>query len=303
MVNGTTGDAVRSPNNTIPTSMIDPTALMIQNLFPLPNNRLAFLTTPSPGYSDFRHTTIPSIKIDELISSKLKLSGYYSANKTFSPENNGFTQPFSVATVQDALSQTVRVNLDDTSSPTLLLHFGAGLLHTTSPGVTPSYSGAASLYPQGAAFPDNTLSLFIGTGRFQLFPAGFFGGGGFPTGNTASFFEAPFEEDVKPTFNASVTWIKNNHTFKLGATALFEGIPTITTSRANGEFEFGQQQTADPWQANEPFQVTPVADLAMPASFWARPRASRSPRPPKVRGWACIPMRCISRTAGKSLTH
>ena len=58
---------------------------------------------------------------------------------------------------------------------------------------------------------------------------------------------------MKPTFNANATWIKNNHTFKLGATALFEGIPTMTTSRANGEFEFGQAQTADPWQFGQPF--------------------------------------------------
>ncbi len=34
---------------------------------------------------------------------------------------------------------------------------------------------------------------------------------------------------------------------------MFEGIPTITSSRANGEFEFGQQQTADPAQYGQPF--------------------------------------------------
>src|SRR6202034_3048556 len=116
-----------------PASRFDPTALLMQNLFPMPNNPAggAFFNYNVPGYSDYRHTTIPSIKIDELLSSKLKLSIFYSATKTYSPENNGFsgTQlPLSVATIQNTLAQTVRVNLDDTVTPTLLLHFGAGLL-------------------------------------------------------------------------------------------------------------------------------------------------------------------------------
>jgi len=258
VVNGVT---VATPfqGQAIPKSMMDPTALLIQNLFPQPNNPNPFspFNYLIPGFSDYRHTTIPSIKIDELISSKLKLSVYYSATKTYSPQSNGFEGqylPLSTSTVQNSLAQTVRVNLDDTVTPTLLLHFGAGLLHTTNPGVTPNYSGASSLYPQGAAFPSTNFPYLSGlvASAFGIFP-GFAGGGPFPDFNTASFFEAPFEEDVKPTFNASATWIKGNHTFKLGATALFEGIPTITTSRANGEFEFGQQQTADPAQYGQPY--------------------------------------------------
>jgi Carboxypeptidase regulatory-like domain len=249
------GSPVETPfaNNTIPKSRIDPTAAIIQSLFPLPNNPSPVFNYTIPGFSDYRHTTIPSIKIDELLSSKLKLSGYYSVTKTYSPETNGFTQPFSVATVQNSLAQTIRLNLDDTVTPTLLLHFGAGLLHTTNPSVTPTYSGASTLYPAGVPFPTKNFPYLSGLDASAFVFPGFSGGGAFPTGNTASFFEAPFEEDVKPTFNASATWIKGNHTFKLGATALFEGIPTVTTSRANGEFEFGQQQTADPWQASQPF--------------------------------------------------
>src|ERR1700722_8227427 len=71
------------PNNTIPSSRIDPTAAIIQNMIPMPNTAGVFNYT-APGYSNFRHTTIPSIKIDELLSQKMKLSGYYSATKTFS---------------------------------------------------------------------------------------------------------------------------------------------------------------------------------------------------------------------------
>ncbi len=264
VVNGST---VATPfqGNSIPKSMIDPTALLIQNMFPAPNTVGGFFNYTAPGYSDYRHTTIPSIKIDQLISSKLKLSAYYSVTKTYSPQTNGFPQAFSVLQVQDSLAQTARVNLDDTVTPTLLLHFGAGFLHTSNPSVTPTFD-QSSLYPQGVPFPGKNFPYLSGLDASSFLPAGFSGGGGFPSGNTASFYEAPSQFDIKPTFNASATWIKANHTFKLGATALFEGIPTITTSRANGEFEFAQAETADPWQYGQAFANTASSGLGY-ASF------------------------------------
>ena len=50
-----------------------------------------------------------------------------------------------------------------------------------------------------------------------------------------------------------MTWVHGNHTYKLGATALFEGIQSLNSSRADGQFAFAQQQTADPWQNGQPF--------------------------------------------------
>jgi hypothetical protein len=172
------------PGNIIPASRFDPTALLIQNLFPMPNNPAAgaFFNYNVPGYSDYRHTTIPSIKIDELLSSKLKLSGYYSATKTYSPQNNGFSGaqlPLSTLEVQNSLAQTVRLNLDDTVTPTFLLHFGAGLLHTTNPSVTPSYN-QASLFPAGVPFPGNNFPYLSGLNANSFGFSGFTGGGGFP---------------------------------------------------------------------------------------------------------------------------
>ncbi|HTR37707.1 MAG TPA: carboxypeptidase-like regulatory domain-containing protein [Bryobacteraceae bacterium] len=240
--------------NAVPKSMMDPTALLMQNYFPAPNNNSPVFNYTIPGYGDFRHTTIPSIKIDELISSKIKISGYYSATKTFSPQTNGFAAPITTSAVQDTLAQTIRLNLDDSVTPTFLLHLGAGLLHTTNPQVTPSFNQAsAGLFPQGSPFPGNYFPYISGLSTAAFLFPGFFGAGSFPTGNTASFFEAPFQEDVKPTFNANATWIKGNHTFKLGATAMFEGIPSVLAGRANGEFEFSNIETADPAQYGQPW--------------------------------------------------
>ncbi len=268
------------PNNTIPKSMMDPTALLIQNMFPSPNNSSPVFNYSVPGYSDYRHTTIPSIKIDELISSKMKLSGYYSATKTYSPQTNGFPQPFTTAIVQNSLAQTVRLNFDDTLTPTLLLHFGGGLQYTTNPSVNPTFD-QSGLYPEGVPFPGKNFPYLSGLDASAFLFPGFSGGGPFPTGNTASFFEAPSQKDVKPTFNASATWIKGNHTFKVGATALFEGIPTITSSRANGEFEFGQIETANPAQYGQPFANFASSGMGY-ASFLLGAAAGLQVAPPET---------------------
>ena len=242
------------PGNMIPANRIDPTAAIIQGYFPQPNAPGLF-NYNIPPFSDWRHTTIPSIKIDQVVSSKMKLAAYYSVTETNSPQTNGFPAPLTTLTPQASLAQTVRVNLDETLTPTLLLHFGAGLLHTSNPSVNPYYNQATNnLFPQGVPFPANQFPYI--SGLWSGIGGGFTGGGPFPTMNTASFFEAQGQFDIKPTFNANATWVKGNHTFKLGATALFEGIPTQTTSRANGEFEFGAVQTADPAQFGQAFANT-----------------------------------------------
>ena len=45
--------------------------------------------------------------------------------------NNGYTQVFTGAEPTNSLSQTTRLNYDQTITPTLLMHVGAGLLQTT----------------------------------------------------------------------------------------------------------------------------------------------------------------------------
>ncbi len=248
------GAVVRTPfpNNTIPASRIDPTAAIVQNMIPMPNTPGVFNYT-APGYSNFRHTTIPSIKVDELLSAKIKLSGYYSATKTFSPQNNGFTEPYTALQPQNALSQTIRLNLDATLSPTLLLHLGAGYLHTSNPQTAPTYNQKA-LFPDGIPFTASNFFPYM-AGMYSTNGGGWSGGGGFPgvTNTGVAFTLTPEANDYKPTFNANLTWVHGNHTYKLGATALFEGIQSVNDSRADGQFGFAQQQTADPWQNGQPF--------------------------------------------------
>jgi hypothetical protein len=265
VVNGVT---VRDPfpGNKVPTTSIDPTAAVIQGLIPKPNSP-GVLNYTAPNYTNFRHTTIPSFKIDQSLSDKMKLSGYYSATKTFSPQNNGFPQVFTGTQPQDALSHTVRLNWDYSATPTLLIHLGAGLLYTGNPQDSIPYDQAANhLFPQGLPFAANYFPYMAGMN--SLFGGGWTGGVGFPGGNTsAAFTLTPQAHDTKPTFNANATWVKGNHTFKLGASAVYEGIQSVNASRANGQFAFAQQFTADPAQAGQAFSNTASSGFAY-ASFF-----------------------------------
>ena len=239
------------PNNTIPLTRIDPTAAIIQNMIPSPNSAGLFNYT-APPYLNFRHSTIPSIKIDHNISSKMKLSGYWSLNHQFSPQTNGFPQPYTSLQQQNSTANTARLNLDTTLTPTLLLHIGAGYLELSNPSDAPHYD-QKQLFTQGVPFTAGTYFPYL-AGMYSANGGGWTGGGGFPVTNTGvAFTLSPQLHDYKPTFNASLTWVKGNHTYKLGATAMFEGTQGLNSSRAQGEFTFNQQQTADPSQFGLPF--------------------------------------------------
>src|SRR6185503_14916010 len=80
------------PGNQINPTRIDPTAKIIQDMIPQANRPVPLFNYTPPTYSNFRHTTIPSFKIDHSLSDRMKLSGYYSETRTYSPQNNGFPQ-------------------------------------------------------------------------------------------------------------------------------------------------------------------------------------------------------------------
>jgi hypothetical protein len=278
------GSQVRDPfpNNTIPMNRIDPTAAIIQNMIPLPNTP-GLINYTAPGYLNFRHTTIPSLKIDHNISSKMKFAAYYSATKTFSPQTNGFPQPFTALQPQDALAYTVRLNLDTTLTPTLLFHIGAGYLQTSNPQGGAPYD-QKPLFPQGVPFTYSTFFPYL-AGMSSVLGGGWSGGGPYPsvTNTGVPFGLTPIQHDYKPTFNTSATWVKGNHTFKLGATALFEGLQSVNASRAQGEFTYSQQQTADPWQNGQPFSVTQSSGFGYASFFLGASSSVATASPADVR--------------------
>src|SRR5207244_4754241 len=98
-----------------------------QDLIPLPtssgltNNYIRRFVNP-------KSTTIPSIKGDYQLSEKTKLSGFWSGNWQDNPNVNILPDPIRGGLPSLIVSNTVRLSVDQTLSPALLLHFGAGLL-------------------------------------------------------------------------------------------------------------------------------------------------------------------------------
>ncbi len=234
------GSPVRDPfvGNRIPATSMDKVAAKIQGFIPLPLNSGVVNNYPIPAFINYRYTTIPSFKLDQNLGSATKISVYYSANLTTTPNADGLPDPISARQQNDAVTHTTRVNFDRTITPTLLFHVGAGLMYLNQSFLTAPYD--QSQLGWGGNFSAS-----------QLFPQIIFGGdtsrGGF-TQSTGHFAPYDYFKDIKPTFNTSFSWVKGNHTIKVGGEALFEGFPTHTYSRAHGIFTFAGAQTADPWQ-------------------------------------------------------
>jgi hypothetical protein len=234
------GSSVRDPfdGNVIPLSRMDPVATKIQSFIPLPRNSALVNNYPIPAYLNFRHTTIPSLKLDHNISSTIKLAFYYSENRSYTPNADGLPAPITAAVPNDSVTRTTRINYDQSITPTMLLHLGVGLLYLNQTYLS-------------SPLDQSTLGWGGNFSASQLFPQVIFNGdtarGGFIY--TTSYF-APYQyfKDVKPTSNASLTWVRGNHTIKFGGEGVFEGFPTHTYSRSQGVFNFAADQTANTWQ-------------------------------------------------------
>jgi Carboxypeptidase regulatory-like domain len=256
------GSPVESPfaNNMIPISRLDPVALYLQSFFPKANLAGALNNYAIPAYSNFLHTTIPSVKVDQALSSTMKLSGYFSLTEQNSPNNNGFASDLAPVAPNADRSYTYRINFDDTIKPTLLLHFGIGLLYydhpvftTTSNFTSQAATAASNGYGGGAGgysyspFPASQyMPSFSGLNN-AIVGGGLALGSGFfaPSPGPGGFDESRLK-DIKPTGNASVTWVHGNHTFKGGYSLVLEGFPQQSSIRAFGGLTFSGQQTENP---------------------------------------------------------
>ena len=54
-------------------------------------------------------------------------------------------------------------------------------------------------------------------------------------------------KQMTPTYQASLTWVKNNHSFKFGSEVREFGYPLLCLASTNGTFTFSANQTAQPY--------------------------------------------------------
>lgn len=260
------------PNNTIPLTQLDKVALKVQSLIPQPQGPLAnglfqnFLNPYQTQSKDF----IPSLKIDHTLNSKAKLSGSWGWVHIATPGPPTNTTAEGLPTLISVLAPTnwntinYRLNYDQTIAPTLLLHLGAAYvdskLDMPSPyccfdnstlGLTGPFIPLAFPAFSGLLGPNNTGGINI------IGPAPGLGQGFNGTQNT---------NESKTNLVANMTWVKNNHTFKFGGEADFEGYPNYNIISTNGLFRYSANETAIPYLNTT--QVSAAGTIGLPyASF------------------------------------
>jgi len=212
------------PNNVIPIAQQDKVALAVIALLPHPINSgktLNYLTT----FTNPRVSDIPSLKIDHSLSDRTKISGYWSRTGTSAPNNNSLTQPITSAVPSDIKAHTIRLNFDQTITPTILLHLGVGLIYLRNNNPLPDYDPVAGIGLKGTyakLFP-----ALMGMSQAQ---------GGLSVGLGPG--SQVFLLNTKPTANASLTWVKTNHTYKFGGEMIIVGYPAYNQTYANAWINF-----------------------------------------------------------------
>ncbi len=246
------GASVADPflNNSIPLTRIDPVAMNIQNLLPQPTNTSLLANNYQNPYISTTTTTTPSIKGDQVLGPKGKLSFYYSKIRNLEPiavGANGLPEPLSTDSGTDIRSNTERLSYDHIISPTLLLHVGAGFMQSNLGQPAESTFNAATIgltgpFSQPAQFP-----VISGTANGQ-------GGLGAATVGTtpgAALGQGAHSYQIseQPTAIANLTWVKGNHTYKFGGSMLVQGDINLNLSTLNGTYAFSNLQTALPYVA------------------------------------------------------
>ncbi len=233
------------PNNVIPQSMLDPVALRIQSLIPLPSN--GNLVNNYERRSPYRKIQdIPSFKIDHTLDEKSKFSVYYSRMRTDKDNGqDGLPDPISARRDQIIRSHTVRINYDRTLTPTLILHAGVGYQRYWNPDSSPNnileFDPSAELGLRGG--------FGIGFPRFTGLGAAA-GGMGMDFGPTN---RTTYIQD-KPNAVANMTWVRGNHSYKFGGEWKFENFTNRSTGNVSGTYNFGSSQSGLPALQGVPLQ-------------------------------------------------
>ncbi|HEY2844954.1 MAG TPA: TonB-dependent receptor, partial [Bryobacteraceae bacterium] len=254
------GRIIRDPfgGQQIPVTSFDPVAAKIQALFPQPlgPNANSVVNNFVPNIPTTRVTSIPAIKIDQAIGSKGKLSFFFNRTNTVAPLSftfgmvNGLPDPLATNRGTFTSAPLYRLNYDYSLTPTILLHFGAGYRQTNFYDPTVDEEG------NPANFNAEQLVGLKGGTTHQFFPD-FAGvctpgpGTGSCTGQGgmqifgSSFFAHSYTQS--PTFNSNMTWIRGNHSYKIGAEFRTEGYPGSSLTGTSGEYFFSGNQTSLPY--------------------------------------------------------
>ncbi len=232
------------PGNIIPMNRINPAAAKVLSYIPAPVNGGLINNYPLVvSFSKIQY--IPSVKIDHSFTDTAKISGYWSEQST-SKDNgqDGMPDPISQRRDQMINSYTIRLNYNQSLSPTLLLHLGAGVQRYRNPDTSPA---AATDFDAGTILGISGLPS-TGFPRFYGIGSSTFGGYYNPQIDAANIGirTRNLLLSVKPTAVADVTWVRGNHTYKAGSEFKIDSFTSRNSSGIAGQFNFSTVQTGLP---------------------------------------------------------
>jgi hypothetical protein len=198
------------PNNVIPTSRLNPVALTIQNNWMAVPTNSNLVNNWNQIYPTQEKRHIPSIKLDQNLGDKSKLS-FYTSNYLYYANARADDLPAPITSTRNRkiFADTYQLHYDYTPAPTWVVHFGFGYVwgdhnDTYLPGsldYVPSTIGLNGSYTTG-------MPVISGIGNATVggFSTQYGIGVGAPVVNFAS----------KPTVALSATNVRGNHTYKAG---------------------------------------------------------------------------------------
>ncbi len=229
------------PGNIIPPSQArDPVALKIQQLIPAPVNTETTLNW-LPNIVTNTQQQIPSLKLDQSVSDKTKLSFYWTqqhTNQIAAPD--GLPEPLTASRPKLVQGNQFRVNVDRTISPTLIVHVGAGFYRFINPDSSPAgvlnYDAVGLLGLVGSATNPAGFPQISGLGVNNRGGAGTYGPG-----------TADRQVTNKLSFVANATYIRGSHAFKAGAESKQDVYSDQNVQGSQGQYTFGNGPTAMPF--------------------------------------------------------
>ncbi len=240
-------------NNQIPVSRFDPVSVKVLALVPRPNVAGAgLINNYNNPFDTATRNYLPSFKLDHSISPAHKLNFFYSNTYQRQPitTSEGLPTLISASTISKWDNRNYRLNYDATLTPTILLHLGAGYQDATigQVNIPTGFNATTELgirgpfttNAYGSTFPD-----FNGASSATV--------GGLPQLGNTSFNGRTLTKNQRPTGIATLTWVKDNHTYKFGGELRIDGFPNYNEIRLNGTYAFSGNQTALPYNNSAVF--------------------------------------------------
>lgn len=242
-VQNVNGQLVTDPftNNLIPGPRLDAVAKKIQGLIPNPTNT-ALTNNFAQLAGNYHNQAIPAFKIDHLLPDTSKVSFYFSKQLTDQLTGpDGLPDPITAVRVQAIYGTTARLNYDKSLTPTLLFHSGFGVQRFHNPDSSPAsvlnYDAAAQLGFVGSATNPGGFPRIQGLG------------GALSSGSSVSFgpSNANSYYDTGLTGNSTLSYVRDNHTFKLGAEWRLDSWTDRNSRNSQGQLNFSANQTGLPY--------------------------------------------------------